>query len=130
MRDWLYVEDHARALLLIAKSGRNGETYNIGGNCEKSNIEVVRAICALIDEFAPDAAGSRERLITFVNDRPGHDFRYAMQAAKIRQELGWQPQETFATGLRKTVEWYLGNRRWWEPIRAKVYGGERLGAGV
>ena len=130
VRDWLYVEDHARALLLIAERGRVGQSYNVGGNCERSNISVVRAICALMDELAPDSVGPRERLITFVADRPGHDLRYAIDARKIRQELGWGPQETFETGLRKTVEWYLTNRHWWERIRAGVYRGERLGAGV
>ena len=127
VRDWLYVEDHARALLLIAERGRNGQSYNVGGNCERSNISVVRAICALMDEFSPDSIGPRERLITFVADRPGHDLRYAIDARKIRQELGWQPQETFESGLRKTVEWYLTNRKWWERIRSNVYSGERLG---
>jgi dTDP-glucose 4,6-dehydratase len=130
VRDWLYVEDHARALLLIAEHGRVGHGYNVGADCERSNIAVVRAICALMDEVAPDSIGPRERLITFVADRPGHDLRYAMDARKIRQELGWAPQETFATGLRKTVEWYLTNRAWWERIRSSVYRGERLGAGV
>ena len=130
VRDWLYVEDHARALLLIAERGRIGHGYNVGADCERSNIAVVRAICALMDEVAPDSIGPRERLITFVADRPGHDLRYAMDAHKIRQELGWAPQETFATGLRKTVEWYLTNRAWWERIRSSVYRGERLGAGV
>ena len=130
VRDWLYVEDHARALLLIAERGRVGHGYNVGADCERSNIAVVRAICALMDELAPDSIGPRERLITFVADRPGHDLRYAMDARKIRQELGWAPQETFETGLRKTVEWYLTNRAWWERIRSSVYRGERLGAGV
>jgi dTDP-glucose 4,6-dehydratase len=130
VRDWLYVEDHARALLLIAERGRVGHGYNVGADCERSNIAVVRAICALMDELAPDSIGPRERLITFVADRPGHDLRYAMDARKIRQELGWVPQETFATGLRKTVAWYLTNRAWWERIRSSVYRGERLGAGV
>ena len=130
VRDWLFVEDHARALLLIAERGRNGQSYNVGGNCERSNISVVRAICALMDEFSPDSIGPRARHITFVPDRPGHDLRYAIDARKIRQELGWHPQETFETGLRKTVEWYLTNRNWWERIRSNVYRGERLGAGV
>lgn len=130
VRDWLYVEDHARALLSIAERGRVGESYNVGANCERANIAVVRAICALMDELAPDAVGPRERLITFVADRPGHDLRYAMDARKLRAELGWTPQETFESGLRKTVEWYLTNRPWWERIRANVYRGERLGAGV
>jgi dTDP-glucose 4,6-dehydratase len=130
VRDWLYVEDHARALLLIAERGRVGHGYNVGADCARSNIAVVRAICALMDELLPDAAGPRERLISFVADRPGHDLRYAIDARKIRQELGWAPQETFETGLRKTVEWYLTNRGWWQRIRADVYRGERLGAGV
>jgi dTDP-glucose 4,6-dehydratase len=130
VRDWLYVEDHARALLLIAERGRVGDSYNVGANCERTNIAVVRAVCALMDELAPDAVGPRERLITFVADRPGHDLRYAIDARKLRQELGWAPQESFESGLRKTVEWYLTNRPWWERIRSKVYRGERLGAGV
>jgi dTDP-glucose 4,6-dehydratase len=130
VRDWLYVEDHARALLLIAERGRVGESYNVGANCERSNIAVVRAICELMDELAPDAVGPRERLVTFVADRPGHDLRYAIDARKLRAELGWTPHETFESGLRKTVEWYLTNRPWWERIRAQVYRGERLGAGV
>jgi dTDP-glucose 4,6-dehydratase len=130
VRDWLYVEDHARALLAIAERGRVGESYNVGANCERANIAVVRAICALMDELVPDAVGPRERLISFVADRPGHDLRYAMDARKLREELGWAPQETFESGLRKTVEWYLTNRPWWERIRAQVYRGERLGAGI
>ena len=130
VRDWLYVEDHARALLVIAERGHVGESYNVGANCERANIAVVRAICALMDELAPDAIGPRERLITFVADRPGHDLRYAMDARKLREELGWAPQETFESGLRKTVEWYLTNRPWWERIRTQVYRGERLGVGV
>ena len=115
---------------LIAERGRVGDSYNVGGNCERSNIAVVRAICALMDELAPDAVGPRARLITFVADRPGHDLRYAMDARKLRAELGWTPQETFESGLRKTVEWYLTNRPWWERIRTEVYRGERLGAAV
>jgi dTDP-glucose 4,6-dehydratase len=130
VRDWLYVDDHARALLLIAERGRIGHGYNVGADCERANIAVVRTICALMDELAPDAVGPRERLITFVADRPGHDLRYAMDARKLRGELGWAPRETFESGLRKTVEWYLANRAWWERIRAGVYRGERLGAGV
>jgi len=130
VRDWLYVEDHARALLLIAERGRVGESYNVGANCERPNIVVVRAICELMDELVPNAVGPRERLITFVADRPGHDLRYAIDARKLHQELGWAPQETFESGLRKTVEWYLTNRSWWERIRSNVYRGERLGAGV
>lgn len=127
VRDWLYVEDHARALVLIAMNGKVGDKYNVGGNNEKTNIAVVRKICKLVDEFTPDLAGPRERLISFVKDRPGHDLRYAIDARKIQRELGWRPQETFETGIRKTVEWYLANRIWWERIRSGVYSGERLG---
>jgi dTDP-glucose 4,6-dehydratase len=127
VRDWLYVEDHARALRLIAERGRVGESYNVGGHNERANIEVARQICALVDEFAPDAKGSRERLITFVGDRPGHDLRYAIDASKIERDLGWTPQETFESGLRKTVIWFLENRGWWQRIRSGVYRGERLG---
>jgi len=130
IRDWLYVEDHVRALILIAETGRDGQSYNVGGGCERSNISVVQAICLLMDELAPDFRGPHQRLITFVKDRPGHDLRYAIDAQKIRRELGWVPQETFETGLRKTVEWYLANRTWWERIRSGVYRGERLGVGA
>jgi dTDP-glucose 4,6-dehydratase len=130
VRDWLYVEDHARALLLVAARGRIGHGYNVGADCQRSNIAVVRAICALMDELVPDSVGPRERLITFVADRPGHDLRYAIDARKIRKELRWAPQETFESWLRKTEEWYLTNRSWWERIRSNVYRGERLGAGV
>ncbi|WP_100964646.1 dTDP-glucose 4,6-dehydratase [Bosea sp. FBZP-16] len=130
IRDWLHVEDHARALALIAEGGRVGESYNVGGSAERSNLEVVKAICALMDELAPDAAlGSRDNLIRFVADRPGHDQRYAIDASKIERELGWRPQESFESGLRKTVAWYLENRDWWGRIRSGVYRGERLGAG-
>jgi len=128
VRDWLYVEDHARALQLIAEQGRVGESYNVGGHNERTNIDVARNICALVDEFAPDPQqGSRERLITFVGDRPGHDLRYAIDASKIERDLGWRPRETFETGLRKTVAWYLDNKSWWQRIRSGVYRGERLG---
>jgi dTDP-glucose 4,6-dehydratase len=131
VRDWLFVEDHADALILVAEKGRVGESYNIGGWNERTNIEVVRAICKLVDEMAPDAAlGPRENLITYVADRPGHDLRYAIDARKIERELGWRPAETFETGLRKTVEWYLANRAWWERVRSGVYRGERLGVAV
>jgi len=131
VRDWLYVEDHARALVLIAERGRVGESYNVGGHNEKTNLEVVRSICAILDEIAPDARlGPREKLITFVKDRPGHDKRYAIDPGKIGRDLGWSPQETFETGLAKTVRWYLDNRSWWERIRSGVYQGERLGAGA
>ena len=126
VRDWLYVEDHARALRLVAEKGRTGEVYNIGGEAELRNIDVVRAICALVDELAPGER-PREELIAFVTDRPGHDARYAMDISKIRAELGWTPRESFATGLRRTVEWFLANRPFWEAIRARRYSGERLG---
>jgi dTDP-glucose 4,6-dehydratase len=128
VRDWLYVEDHARALQIIAERGRVGESYNVGGGAEKTNLEVVRAICASIDEFTPEPAqGSSARLITFVADRPGHDLRYAIDATRLRTQLGWTPRETFDTGLHATVRWYLDNRTWWQRIRAGVYRGERLG---
>ncbi|WP_442041071.1 dTDP-glucose 4,6-dehydratase [Microvirga sp. 2MCAF35] len=128
VRDWLYVDDHARALILAAEQGRPGETYTIGGHNERRNIDVVHAICALVDELMPNATiGPRERLITYVTDRPGHDLRYAIDASKIERDLGWRPEETFESGLRKTVEWYLANRDWWERVRSGVYRGERLG---
>ena len=128
VRDWLYVEDHARALLAVANSGRSGETYCIGSRSEMTNLDVVRAICALLDELAPsNVIGGHETLIEFVTDRPGHDLRYAIDPTRIRTELGWQPRETFESGLRKTVEWYLTNRSWWQRIRSGVYRGERIG---
>ena len=128
VRDWLYVEDHARALLAVVNGGRLGETYCIGGRSERTNLDVVKTICALLDELSPSRTiGSRESLIAFVSDRPGHDLRYAIDPGRICGELGWQPQETFASGLRKTVQWYLDNRAWWQAIRDNVYGGERLG---
>ncbi|MEE1654776.1 dTDP-glucose 4,6-dehydratase [Microvirga sp. CF3062] len=128
IRDWLYVDDHARALILAVEQGRPGETYAIGGHNERRNIDVVHAICTLVDELAPNAViGPCERLITYVTDRPGHDLRYAIDASKIGRDLGWRPVETFETGLRKTVEWYLTNRNWWERVRSGVYQGERLG---
>jgi dTDP-glucose 4,6-dehydratase len=131
VRDWLYVEDHAEALIRVAEAGRVGENYNIGGWNERSNIDVVRAICALMDEMAPNGAiGPREGLITYVTDRPGHDLRYAIDAGKIERELGWRPAETFETGLRKTVAWYLDNQAWWQRVRSGVYRGERLGVAV
>jgi dTDP-glucose 4,6-dehydratase len=128
VRDWLYVEDHARALLTAVLDGAVGATYCIGGRNEKTNLDVVETICALMDELSPNAkVGPRKSLIDFVADRPGHDLRYAIDAGKISADLGWAPQETFETGLRKTVEWYLANRSWWERIRSGVYRGERLG---
>jgi len=127
IRDWLFVEDHARALVEIALNGKIGESYNVGGANELTNLDVVKKICRIVDELLPHAAGSREALIKFVTDRPGHDQRYAIDATKIRRELGWQPRETFDTGLAKTVSWYLDNKEWWERIRSGVYRGERLG---
>ncbi|HEY5797087.1 MAG TPA: dTDP-glucose 4,6-dehydratase [Bosea sp. (in: a-proteobacteria)] len=129
VRDWLYVDDHADALLLVAEKGVPGQTYAIGGHNEMANIDVVRSICALLDELRPDAAGPHERLISYVTDRPGHDARYAIDAAKIGRELGWAPKQSFASGLRRTVEWYLANAGWWGDIRSGVYRGERLGTG-
>lgn len=128
VRDWLHVEDHARALHLVLQRGRLGETYNIGGGAERRNIDIVRRICAILDEIRPEGK-PHERLITFVADRPGHDLRYAIDDRKLRSELGWSPRESLDTGLRKTVLWYLENRAWWEPIRSGVYRGERLGKG-
>ena len=129
IRDWLYVEDHARALWLIDRKGKVGETYNIGGRNERTNLQVVRAICAILDELRPKASGSYADQITFVSDRPGHDLRYAIDADKLRRELGWEPREDFDSGLRLTVEWYLNNDWWWRPIREGKYAGERLGEG-
>jgi dTDP-glucose 4,6-dehydratase len=126
VRDWLFVEDHARALFTILTQGRVGESYNVGGNAERTNLAVVIDICRLLDEMVP-AARKAEELITFVDDRPGHDRRYAMDTAKVRRDLGWMPRESFDTGLRKTVAWYLENRWWWEPIWSHRYQGERLG---
>ncbi|PZU91922.1 MAG: dTDP-glucose 4,6-dehydratase [Chelatococcus sp.] len=128
VRDWLYVDDHADALLAVATKGAVGESYNIGGNSERTNIAVVRAICAVLDELRPDPRGPHDRLIAFVTDRPGHDARYAIDAGKIGRELGWKPRETFESGLRRTVEWYLANSGWWGDIRSGVYRGDRLGA--
>ena len=129
VRDWLFVEDHARALETVLKNGKPGESYNIGGNSEQRNIDVVRAICELLDERKPRASGERHsELITFVEDRPGHDRRYAINAGKIKSELGWEPLETFESGLAKTVDWYLANRWWWEPLRRERYSGDRLGS--
>ena len=125
VRDWLYVEDHARALDLIAERGAIGETYNVGGRNERRNIDVVRQICAVLDRVAP-ANRPREELIEFVTDRPGHDARYAIDASKLESELGWRAQENFDTGIEKTVLWYLENEWWWRPLRER-YAGQRLG---
>ncbi len=126
IRDWLYVDDHARALHLIASKGRIGEKYNVGGRNERRNIDVVQKICATLDSAFPDRP-PHERLITFVADRPGHDHRYAIDATKLETELGWKAEETFESGIVRTVEWYLANEWWWEPLRGGVYSGERLG---
>ena len=131
VRDWLYVEDHARALLKVVCEGEVGETYNIGGHNEQKNLDVVRAICALLEELAPQKPAGIARyedLITYVQDRPGHDLRYAIDASKIEHELGWVPQETFETGLRKTVQWYLDNLDWCRRVQDGSYQGQRLGA--
>lgn len=131
IRDWLHVEDHAEALLLVATKGRAGDKYNIGGRNEHSNIAVVKKICAILDELAPDdKIGSRDKLITFVADRPGHDARYAIDATKIETELGWKAQHDFESGIRATVSWFIENRNWWERVRSGVYRGERLGVGI
>jgi dTDP-glucose 4,6-dehydratase len=128
VRDWLYVDDHARALELVMRRGRNGESYNVGGRAERSNLEVVEAICDALDERMPLPDGrGRRALITFVTDRPGHDRRYAIDPSKIETDLGWEAQETFETGLSKTVDWYLANEWWWRPIREQKYAGDRLG---
>lgn len=131
VRDWLYVEDHARALLKVVSEGKVGETYNIGGHNEQKNLDVVRAICALLEELAPQKPAGIARyedLITYAQDRPGHDLRYAIDAGKIERELGWIPQETFETGLRKTVQWYLDNLDWCRRVQDGSYQGQRLGA--
>lgn len=126
VRDWLYVDDHARALHLIASRGRVGEKYNVGGRSERRNTEVVKSICNLMDEFQPKAT-PHARSIVYVTDRPGHDARYAIDATKLETELRWRPLETFMSGLEKTVRWYLDNEWWWRPLRGRVYAGERLG---
>jgi dTDP-glucose 4,6-dehydratase len=127
VRDWLFVDDHAAALALVAREGVIGESYNVGGRNEKKNIDVVHTICDILDELRPSPGGSYRNLVTFVTDRPGHDLRYAIDCSKIERELGWRPQETFETGLRKTVQWYLDNAPWWHAIRSGKYRGERLG---
>ncbi len=131
IRDWLYVEDHARALYKVVTEGKIGETYNIGGHNEKANIDVVKTICSILEELVPNKPNNIENysdLITYVTDRPGHDLRYAIDATKIKNELNWVPDETFETGLRKTVEWYLKNSEWCESVQNNKYNRERLGA--
>jgi dTDP-glucose 4,6-dehydratase len=131
VRDWLFVDDHADALIVALERGCPGETYNIGGENERRNIDVVHAICDLVDELAPNPAiGPRASLIKFVADRPGHDLRYAIDTSKVKRELSWQPSETFESGLRKTVQWYIGNQTWCERVQSGAYRGERLGLGV
>ncbi|EFH13752.1 dTDP-glucose 4,6-dehydratase [Teichococcus cervicalis] len=127
VRDWLFVDDHVRALITVLRQGKVGQTYNVGGNSERQNIEVVHAICDTLDRLRPDPAGPRRRLVSFVADRPGHDARYAIDASKLKRELGWEPSESFETGLEKTIAWYLENAWWWQPLRERVYGGERIG---
>ena len=127
IRDWLFVEDHARALWRIVTAGEVGETYLVGANEEQQNIDVVRSICRILDDLRPSSRGAHERLITFVSDRPGHDLRYAIDASRTRRELAWAPRESFDTGLRRTVMWYVERRDWWEPLVQQVYRGDRLG---
>jgi dTDP-glucose 4,6-dehydratase len=130
VRDWLHVEDHVRALRLVFERGAPGETYAIGGDSEMTNLAVVETICDVLDRLAPEPGGAgRRRLIRFVDDRPGHDLRYAIDATKIRRDLGWAPRETFVSGLERTVRWYLDNRPWWQAILDRRYAGERLGRG-
>jgi len=126
VRDWLHVDDHARGLIMLLESGRPGERYNFGGDSERTNLSVVELICDILDRTLPDRR-SRRSLISFVADRPGHDLRYAIDSSKARRELSWSPRESFESGLERTIRWYLENRSWWQPIRERVYGGERLG---
>lgn len=131
IRDWLYVEDHARALYKVVTQGEIGETYNIGGHNERKNIDVVTTICGLLEELVPNKPQGVNKyvdLVTHVKDRPGHDLRYAIDASKIERELGWTPEETFESGIRKTVEWYLNNETWWHRVLDGSYAGERLGS--
>jgi len=127
VRDWLYVDDHVKALCLVNEKGVPGETYNVGGHNERTNLEVVKTVCAILDELRPRTGGKYEDLITYVTDRPGHDLRYAIDPSKLMNDLGWKPQENFESGIRKTVQWYLDNEWWWKPIHEKKYAGERLG---
>lgn len=128
VRDWLYVDDHVAALCLVNEKGAPGQTYNVGGHNERTNLEVVQTVCRILDELRPREDGSKyESLITYVADRPGHDLRYAIDPAKLMNELGWKPSRNFDTGIRETVQWYLDNKWWWGPIHEKKYSGERLG---
>jgi dTDP-glucose 4,6-dehydratase len=128
VRDWLFVDDHVKALMRVVEKGRVGETYNVGGNSERKNMDVVRGICKVLDRLKPRSNGEpHEKLITYVTDRPGHDFRYAISAEKIKRELGWAPSVTFEEGLEKTVSWYLENRGWCEKVSQGKYDRGRLG---
>lgn len=130
IRDWLYVDDHADALYKVATEGKSGETYNVGGNNEKTNLEVVQTICSILDELAPNhpvGISKYKELITFVEDRPGHDMRYAIDASKIKKELGWVPVESFHSGIRKTIQWYLDNSKWWKNVQASSYHRKHIG---
>ncbi|MBW7967047.1 dTDP-glucose 4,6-dehydratase [Bradyrhizobium sp. BR 10261] len=127
IRDWLYVEDHAKALTLVLEQGQIGETYNIGGRNERTNLHVVRTICDLLDDLAPNESGSHRQLISFVSDRPGHDRRYAIDASKLERELGWRAGESFESGIQKTVRWYIENKPWWQSILNRGYQAQRLG---
>ncbi|MBL4660680.1 MAG: GDP-mannose 4,6-dehydratase, partial [Alcanivoracaceae bacterium] len=127
IRDWLYVEDHCSAIEKVITTGKVGEVYNVGGNEEKQNIEVVHALCDILDELRPVAGKSRRDLITFVKDRPGHDQRYAIDSSKLQNDLGWQPQESFVSGIEKTVQWYLDNKQWSDRVLDGSYQGQRLG---
>jgi dTDP-glucose 4,6-dehydratase len=129
VRDWIHVNDHAEGLVVVAMRGRPGKTYLLGGEAERRNIDVVREICSIMDRLAPGGA-PHARLITHVADRPGHDFRYAIDCSRIVNELGWRPRETFESGLEQTIRWYLENREWWQAVRAGTYRGERLGLGA
>jgi dTDP-glucose 4,6-dehydratase len=129
VRDWVYVEDHARALALVLGHGRVGETYNVGARSERTNLDVVESICEALDRIAPDPQGERRRLIRFVSDRPGHDRRYAIDASKLERELGWRPLESFESGLENTVRWSCDNRSWWQPILHRGYQRARIGLG-
>ena len=127
VRDWLFVDDHVKALCLVNEKGVPGETYNVGGHNERTNLQVVKTVCAILDELRPRREGKYADLITYVKDRPGHDLRYAIDPTKLMTKLGWKPEENFESGIRKTVEWYLANEWWWGPIHRNKYSGERLG---
>jgi dTDP-glucose 4,6-dehydratase len=128
MRDWLFVEDHAEALVRIVEQGKPGETYAVGGRQPRTNLQVVKAICAYLDQRVPDPAGPRERLIRFVTDRPGHDFRYEIDPSRTEAALDWKAPHDFEHGLARTIDWYLDNTAWWQGVRASRYAGQRLGA--